>query len=330
MVIDNFALTMGQSCPAKFDLRMNQGWSPRRKSGALGFGAALHEGLAAWYRSGGKIEDALMAIKKSWPENHPDQDWRTMEKCAQVMLEYARHYGSESFRILGYPENPQIENHFALDTGRHLPICGRAVVDPDTHLRSWVPGCNYDNTDEFLSNGDLGICHSCGKPLDTLEYGGIFDGIVEFAGRYFILEHKSTSQLGAYYFDQFKPNNQVSGYIWGARQLSGQPVGGAIINAIGIYRASPTKFIRQITTRTDHELEVWLDNVWFEAANLQRYYATGYWPQRTQACTLYGKCEFHNVHVLSHEREQQLLLEQDYVREEWDFVRRDEPGTAAV
>ena len=320
MILDNFALTMGQTCPAKFDLRLNQGWQPRRKSGALGFGACLHEGLAAWYKTR-NIGEALMAIKNSWPENAPPDDWRTLEKCVNVMIEYAKMYQQENFTILGAPENPLIENHFCLDTGFFMPICGKVVID-DQKRRVWVPGCDYEH--DTFSPRTIGTCDNCGQPLDPLEYGGIFDGIVEASGRHYILEHKTTSQLGSYYFEQYKPNNQVTGYIWAARALSGQPVGGAIVNAIGLYKASPTKFVRQITTRTDAELEAWKINLWHEAVVLQRFYRDGVWPQRTSACTLYGRCEFHSVHVLSNPLEQSRLLEQDYLREQWDFVRRDE------
>lgn len=309
MVIDNFALTMHQACPAKYDLRINQRWTSRRKSGALSFGAALHEGLAEWYKSGGDLSRALMAIKDKWQNQGPTDDYRTLEKCLRTMMEYSKEYPSEGFTVLGFPENPLIENHFTLDTGFFLPLCGECG-----NLHPMREPIIYSN------------CSLCTAPLERLEYGGIFDGVVEFSGRYFILEHKSTSMLGAYYFDQFKPNNQVTGYIWAARKLSGQPVGGALINAIGVYKVGATKFARQMTSRNDNEIDEWLRNVWYEASEIQINKVNNYWPQRTQACTMYGKCEYHSVHVLSHNKEREKLLDQDYIQETWDFMRRDEVG----
>lgn len=307
MVIDNFALTMHQACPAKYDLRINQKWTSRRKSSALSFGSALHEGLAAWYKSGGNLATALLSIQTKWVDQGPTDDYRTLEKCLRVMMEYSKEYPTENFTVLGFPDNPLVENHFTLDTGYYLPLCPECK-----HLHPMTEPIIYRN------------CSLCTAPLERLEYGGIFDGVVEFSGRFFILEHKSTSMLGSYYFDQFKPNNQVTGYIWAARKLSGQPVGGALINAIGVYKVGATKFARQITTRSDVEISEWLQNVWYEAAEIQMNMNNMYWPQRTQACTMYGKCEYHSVHVLNHPKERERLLEQDFVQDAWDFVRRDE------
>jgi PD-(D/E)XK nuclease superfamily len=102
MKIDNFALTMFQACPAKFKLRILEGWTTRRKSAALGFGGAFHEGLATWYRTGDKAQ-SLMSINSSWPSNLPIDDWRTKEKCVQALLDYFRAYPTEQFRVVGSP-----------------------------------------------------------------------------------------------------------------------------------------------------------------------------------------------------------------------------------
>ncbi len=330
MVIDNFALTMHQACPAKYDLRIRNRWTSRRKSGALNFGAVLHEGLASYYRNGATkhaLPGALMAIKENWKEDQPAEDFRTLEKCLRTMMEYAEHYGSENFTVLGAPENPLIENHFTLDTELYLPLCWHETVDPATGLVTGTTGCGHLHPmSEPIRYQN---CSICSLPLEPLEYGGIFDGVVSFAGRYFILEHKTTTQFGSYYFDQYNPNNQVTGYIWAARKLSGQPVGGAIINAIGIYKASATKFGRQITTRTEAQISEWLKNVWYEASEIQINQKNNYWPMRTGSCTMYGKCEFHPVHSLANPLERSRFLEQEFIQQEWDFIRRDEPGATA-
>ena len=301
MKIDNFALTMFQSCPAKYQLRIKEGWTSRRKSGALGFGGALHEGLAEWYRTHDKVK-AVEAVVKSWPANLPIDDWRTREKCVEVMVQYMKAYPDEEFKIVGAPANPMVECTFTIDTGMFLS-CIECRID-------WDPAVG--NT----------VCLACGQPLEPIEYGGIFDGLVEFNGSMYVLEHKTTSQLGAYYFDQFKPNNQVTGYIWGGSQLAGQRVGGAIINAIGIYKASATKFERQITTRSDDSIKEWLTNLRNVCEMIRECEIRHHWPMSTPACTMYGKCEYHQVHVLSTFNERQKLLEQDYVKDEWLYENR--------
>jgi hypothetical protein len=281
MKIDNFALTMHQTCPAKYNLRIKERWTSRYKSGALGFGASLHSGLAEWYRTG-DVGEALRAIDKVWPEEMPSDDYRTKEKCLRVMAEYIRQYPKESFQIVGAPENPLIEVPFTLDTGL------------------------------FTDSGE------------PIEYGGIFDGLIEFGDNVYILEHKSTSQLGSYYFNQYKPNNQVTGYVWAAGLLSGRRVGGAIINAVGVYKSGATKFERQITTRTQAEIDEWLVGIKETCNEIEAHERKGIWPMRTMACTLYGQCEFHSIHSLAHDKERVIALSQNYIKDQWNHEARDE------
>lgn len=299
--IDNFALTMHQTCPAKFDLRMNEGWTSRRRSGALGFGSAIHEGIAVWHKTR-DIAQALLAIDTKWPDAMPVDDWRTKEKCLTTMIEYSKHYPSETWKVIGMPDNPVIEVPFTLDFGMYLPCEDHASED---------------------GGPESPTCCICDKPREALEYGGIYDMLIDFDGQIFVVDHKTTSMMGSGYFNQFKPNNQMTGYIWAASQLSGRPVKGAMINAIGMYKVGKTKFERQITSRSDEEIAEWKMNVYTECCNIQSHKLNGIWPMRTGACTLYGLCEYHSVHSLGHARERTKRLETDYIREHWDYEQRD-------
>jgi PD-(D/E)XK nuclease superfamily len=173
-------------------------------------------------------------------------------------------------------------------------------------------------------------CPNCAAPLELIEYGGIFDGLVEFSGNVYVLEHKTTSQLGSYYFNQFKPNNQITGYVWAARQLSGKRVGGAILNAIGVYKSSATKLERSITSRADTEIAEWLTNLRHSCQMIKDCERREYWPLHTPSCTMYGQCEYHIVHTLGTETERQKMLEMEYVRNEWNFEERDDAAAAPV
>jgi hypothetical protein len=300
--IDNFALTMHQTCPAKYDLRIRQGWSTRHKSGALGFGGALHAGMAVWYKTG-SLELALLEIHNRWPEGIPVDDFRTKEKCITVMIEYTRHYPSEAFSVVGAADgNPMIEVPFTIDLERRIPFCSKCMK-----AQKW----------------DATHCDACGEELEPIEYGGIFDGLIEFSRQVFVLEHKSTSVMGPSYFNQFKPNNQISGYIWAGGELSGKDVAGAMVNAIGVYKSGATKFDREITSRSPLAIGTWKRNVQSVCAEIKYHEVTGHWPLRTNACTLYGLCEFHSVHVLEHEAEQKKRLEVDYIQDRWDYELRE-------
>lgn len=303
MRIDNYAITMFQACPAKYKLRIVDGWTSRRKSAALGFGGAFHHGLATWYKTASRAE-MLKAVKDAWPDGMPSEDYRTLAKCCEVLMAYVAKYPMETFQVVEGPEGPLIEISFTLDTGLYLSCFTCASMDKS------LPTEN--------------VCSHCGAMKEILEYGGIFDGLVEFSSAVYVLEHKTTSQLGSYYFDQFRPNNQVTGYTWAAGLLSGKRVGGALINAIGVYKASTPKFERQITVRSEIEIAEWMESVYRTCEQIRQCERTGVWHLQTVACTMYGKCEFHQVHVLPHPKQRISLLEQEYINSTWDYEGRDE------
>lgn len=309
MKIDNFALTMFQTCPHKYFRRMIQGWTPRRKSGALGFGGALHEGLAEWHRDG-ELGMALVAIDKGWPDAMPVDDFRTKDKCLSTMMEYVKQYPTESFKTVVGPNGPLIEVPFTLDTGMYLPC-----------RLSWI-GTDKSTPDCSGVSNESGVCVHCGKDCEPIEYGGIFDGLVEYGGTVYVLEHKSTSMLGSTYFNQFKPNNQVTGYVWAAGQMSGRQVGGAIINAIGVYRVGKTKFERHITNRFPEEIVEWLENVRIVCNQIKEAELRQTFSRSTGACTMYGLCEFHSVCNLAREKERLKRLDMDYHIDPWDYEKR--------
>lgn len=301
MKLDNFSFSGHQRCPLWYKTRILDNWTGRHKSAALGFGGAIHEGLAIWYKT--RDPDAVIAALEAHLTDQPVDDWRDLAHAKKVMLQYMNNYFTEPFTIVP----GMVEVATALPTGLYLPLCEKCMndnrVDP-----SWKP----------IS----GECENCNEPLELIEYGGIFDTLVDFNGQIYVLEHKTTTQMGSYFFNQFKPNNQVTGYVWLARELSGR-CDGALINAIGLYKAQATRFERHITTRSDFELDEWKQDLWTEACLIQQHRVFGHYPMRTQACTLYGACEFYNVHTVNDPSVRQRLLEQDYVQSTWEFEKRD-------
>lgn len=322
MKIDNYALTTFQACPAKFKLGIIEGWRSRAKSPALSFGAAFHEGLAKWYSiagsTGERLQAALAAIEESWEEHDRFDDYRTLERCKRVMIEYVQNYSTESFKVLADDTGNIIECTFTLETGMYLD-CG--------NYYDWK-GPEYEEVPcgKGKANAE-GKCENCNASCEPIEYGGIFDGVIDFNGQFYIFEHKTTSQMGPAYFKQFKPNNQVTGYIWAARLLTGQKVRGALVNAIAVTKTG-TRFDRSYITRNDTDINRWLGDLRSECNSIARHKATGEWPYRTPSCLQYGECTFHRVHTLSEDHEQQAMLEQDYVRQIWDYEHRDEAPNA--
>lgn len=315
MKIDNTALKLFQACPLKFKTRMVDHWTSRYKSGALGYGGAVHEGLKAWYQGAldgltllQRVEAAEHAIEVSWPSEHPVDDYRTKSKAMELMAKYIQEYTQESFQIL------MVEVPFSYEIGRYITYC---------------PECQHDNNIWASATEVRSSCIVCGQNLEPIEYGGIFDTLVQYGAgsmsTIYILEHKTTSQLGGLYFRQYDLDNQISGYTFGAQGATGKLVGGAIVNALCTTSSGKISFKREIIGRTSADIERWRDDVAATCNEIKRCERNGHWRITSDHCmNKYGLCEYQSVHVLSNPDEQRRRLEVDYIKEPWDFEKRDD------
>ena len=75
------------------------------------------------------------------------------------------------------------------------------------------------------------------------------------SSRYFVMEHKTTSQPQEKFEKQFALNPQITGLVFGAREAYNYPVTGVIVNAI---RKKPIDFYRFPVLRTDEDIMAWV------------------------------------------------------------------------
>ena len=167
---------------------------------------------------------------------------------------------------------------------------------------------------------DTGMTTDCGEPI---EYGGIYDLLVSFGHVLYAVDHKTTSMLGPQYMLQFNPNNQMTGYTWGAQQMSGQKVQGVIINAMCTTSSGKMSFQRQPTSRTAYDIQAWLRDLQKICSNILKAEREEFFYKNTTECVgKYGACPYHSVHVLGDPEDQRRRLESDYVKSVWDFEAR--------
>lgn len=308
MRVDNFTLEQF-TCPAKYNLRINRGLVPLRRKPSLSFGTVIHSAMAQWYRTGNP-ETTLKEILIRWPEVMPSDDFRSRDYALKVMANYMREYPKESWQLLQGSDGPIVEQAFTIPTGYYLECQSCAI--------------GYSDENDKIN----GKCSNCGEPLEPVEYGGIIDVAIEFAGTVYVLDHKTTTVLGkedsSYYFMQYKPDNQMTGYIWGLSRLTNRRVGGAMINALGLYKSGETRFKRHLTARNQFEIDEWLKGVVLRCNEIKRCERTGEWRMETSKCMQYGQCEYHSVHVLNDPVSRESRLEQDYVVSKWNYEDRDD------
>jgi hypothetical protein len=139
------------------------------------------------------------------------------------------------------------------------------------------------------------------------------DRIIEWNGLFYVEDHKSTSAMGASYFRQFDPSNQMMGYAWTAQQLTGLPIAGVRINAIGVLKTQ-TKLAREVVSYSQQRLQEWARNYNVSVQRIERSYMLynlavdpafqgdreqlllQAWPHRFNACHgKYGMCQYSEV-----------------------------------
>jgi len=153
---------------------------------------------------------------------------------------------------------------------------------------------------------------------------GRLDKIIEWDDVLWVMDHKTTSQLGASYFKMHTPNLQFDGYVWAARQL-GYNVQGLIVDALlvakGLLESSArsrlTPCARDFAVRSDAAVEEYVR----EVNGIQRgmdlaleednYYAN------YDACTYYGECAYRKI-CMEDPGIRQRVKEMDYEENRWD------------
>lgn len=204
-------------------------------------------------------------------------------------------------------------------------------------------GLSHDEEPITIPGGKKGIEFSFAHPIDVTHpvtgnpilYVGRMDAIYNTMGGRFIIDEKTTSQLGASWSRQWDLRSQFTGYAWGCGQ-SGITVDGAIIRGVSILK---TKYDTQqaISYRPEWQIDRWYGELldWIEdvKANWLSYYdpATLEGPRRSlrqpfrhnldHSCAEYGGCGFREACSSSDEGP---WLEMNYERRIWNPLLREE------
>jgi len=287
---DATSLELAQTCPRKYYYSMILGVQPRSKSVHLIFGGIYADALEKFYklRAGGQsIEEALLSV---------------------VRLALEASWDTEG----GFPI------HFD-DTKKTRPNLIRTIV--------WY-------LDQFAAETDDGIktYHlQSGKPAVELSFAieagndtifcGHLDRVVEFGSALYVMDQKTTGgTIGTYFFDQFKPNMQMSMYSWAGQAVLHSPVKGVIIDGAQI-AINFTRFERGITMRSSDELEEWYASTMWLVERTQEFARKDFWPMNTASCGNYGGCPFRRVCATS-PKVRDNYLRADFDSHVWDPIKR--------
>lgn len=286
---DATSLELAQTCLRKYYYSMILGVSPKNKSVHLIFGGIYASALETFYKEralGASLHEATVktvrhALEASWDTEagHP----MSFDHAAKTRPNLIR-------TIVWYIEQFGEETEDGMMT---------------YHLESGKPAVELSFALEFD---------------DDLLYCGHLDRVVSYAGQLMVMDQKTAgSTLGPFYFNQFSPHNQMSGYTWAGQTILKSPIKGVIIDAAQI-AVNFSEFARSITTRTQAQLDEWRESALYTIRLAQSATALNKFPMNLSSCGNYGGCPFRQV-CSSDPRVRQSYLESDYVSHNWDPLK---------
>lgn len=186
-------------------------------------------------------------------------------------------------------------------------------------------------------NGEYGIEVGFNFPIpidhpqlhQELTYCGRFDKLAQHkdTGDYWVVDEKTTSQMGEKWANQWPLDSQMTGYCWGANKLLEQHglnarVKGAVINGIAIrLRDYEHGFFHAI--RPDWMIDRWYQQMLTDVRRWKAAFVSGQHDQALDhACAYYNNpCEFA---ALCMAKNPERLIEGSYIVSRWNPLTREE------
>jgi hypothetical protein len=158
---------------------------------------------------------------------------------------------------------------------------------------------------------------------------GRIDKIIDWDGVIYVMDHKTTSRLGAEFFYKIKPNMQFDGYILGARSLGYPTCSGAVMDALlvakGLLTSSQlsrlTPLARDISTRTEEELLEYMWDTVDTLHDMRICYETGRWHRNTESCCDFIECPYRRI-CKEEEGIRKNIIESDFMLSPWDPMKQ--------
>lgn len=292
-IIDSSMLSHLRSCPMKFFREYVQHWKPK--------GPSIHLHAGAAYASG------LEAARRAYYE----QGMSVEASEAVGLVELRRSYGD-------FECPPSVNKTIEYMVGAMQYYFSRYPLDNDPATPATLPG------------GSLGIEFSFAEPLpiahpvtgDPLIFSGRSDMIVNFASGLYILDDKTSSQLGPQWNKQWDMRGQFSGYCWAARQPGLElPVSGVLVRGLGILK-SEYKTDQALTYRSPWEIQRWYDQTCWDIEDAITMFRSDRWRYNLdEACNAFGGCLFKSP---CKSQNPDSWLSNDFEQRVWDPLAREE------
>jgi hypothetical protein len=177
-------------------------------------------------------------------------DWRYIEQLVPLLHDHNLHFGSLIHDCL---ELWHGERDLAKVLDRIDRLCPNRAQDED-QKRDWLNAtammrgyaANYPSEDfeivalEKTFEGPI-VNPATGAASRSFVLAGKIDGIVRVGGEYFVLEHKTASQMDADYLEKLWTDFQITLYAHYIEQTLGIPITGILYNVLVKARLQQSK-----------------------------------------------------------------------------------------
>lgn len=293
LIIDNSFLEQLQECPRLLQYEQFQRIRPSGVRSGLNFGSAIHLAMEHRYKKYGSDLDALTTLEcegeqaellsRFFVENPPPEEcYRNLNWAMDIIGHYNVRYATEPFNLLeGADGKPMVELPFVVPFAAY-----------DTHGSMY----RINSLDGVLVPDHVPIIYAGKIDLPTL-----------WDGHLFVLDHKTTSQLGSLHFDELRVSPQQIGYCWALWKTTGQRPIGFCVNSIrtnhipakpktGIAAWWEESFQRNKEYLADHHYAEWERNTFALIEECLWHWHRDYFPMKRKWCVgKYGKCGMYDV-----------------------------------
>lgn len=265
------SITLVEECLRKYYYVMIEGWRPKVMSSHLLFGGLYAKALERFHKliaTGMGRDEALVSVVRD------------------AMIETWTHDRDEN--------------------GERIPGTGQAydflhnTKTRENLIRSIVWYVDHFAEDKCeiitLSDGSPAAELSFSIPVDNdLIFAGHLDRLVTYGDDQFVMDQKTSGRtITPSFFEDFKPNTQMSLYSFVGKMILSAPVRGVIIDAAQI-AVGFTRFERGFTMRNEAELNEWYDDAMYHIEQARRATQEQRFPMNTSSCGNYGGCPFRHV-----------------------------------
>ena len=292
---DSTMLGLAKTCWRKFYYIIILGYRPTGFAAHLAFGIAYHKALETFDKD--KAKGA------------------TYDEAVNNAIRFCLSYGWRDIHGVFHPYDAL----YTTEPTKTRDTLVRAVV--------WYLDQFKDDPAEMviLASGEpaVELSFKLNLTMDTPDGSpfilcGHLDRLVTLDDHYYFTDRKTTkSQLGAYYWASFTPNNQMSLYYAASQLILQEPARGGIIDGVQL-GVNFARFARHIIQRTPGQQEEWLKDTyhWLDLAT--KYAAEDYWPMNDTACSDFGGCPFRSICSKDPKVRQGFLEHEGFAKEQWN------------